>query len=175
MSDSVRENPRSAGNICLTVLAAGIGLAICVADCRRHSQAPPRPADNRYCLDCHLNYGFENFADGHRKAGIGCVRCHGDSIAHSSDESENTAPDRMYSLRQINDACVACHTFGLLPGACELGGDNRVCTDCHNTHRLAKRKRRWDKITGALIFSAENRTGVLDEGMGDSMEDGMDM
>jgi len=129
------------------------------------SPAPPAPANNQYCLDCHLNYGFDPFAEGHRIAGFGCVRCHGASIPHSEDESGKVPPDRMYPSAEINDSCLPCHKNEELPADCKLSEELKVCMDCHNTHRLDDRKRRWDKATGELIFCAEEDDG----GMGEEM------
>ncbi len=169
--DSSCDNPRSVANILLTVGVLALGMTVCVVDCRLQRSGVPEPADNSYCLDCHLNYGFERFAEGHRTNGVGCVRCHGACIEHSADESGKVPPDRMYAMRRINDSCIACHEFKALSPSCELGGAKRVCTDCHDTHRLEERKRRWDKSTGELIFCAEEE----DDGMGGGMDDGMDM
>ncbi len=172
MSGLPSDNPRSAANVLMTLAVLVAGLTLCIVDCRRHASAgPPEPADNQYCLDCHLNYGFDIFAEGHRTNGIGCVRCHGACLEHSEDESAKVAPDRMYARERINDSCVSCHEFKELPASCELGGNKTVCTDCHDTHRLTERTRRWDKTTRELIFISDEEM----DGMGDGMGDGMDM
>ncbi len=49
-------------------------------------------ADNSRCLVCHANYEDEPLSVAHAKANLGCVRCHGVSSPHSTDEDGLTAP-----------------------------------------------------------------------------------
>ena len=115
-------------------------------------QAPP--ADNFYCLVCHMNYKPEKLAVRHAWAGVGCMKCHGDSQDHSGDEDNVTPPDIMYPRETIDKACMECHPGNELAQK-EIHQEGmqagKVCTDCHGSHRLAHRTRRWDKATGDLI------------------------
>jgi hypothetical protein len=109
-------------------------------------------ADNSRCFVCHVNYMEEKLAVTHAQAKIGCADCHGVSDAHIADESwasggNGTAPDIMYPRDKINSSCLACHTREkintpehqpLLTGAAD-----KVCTDCHDQHRLPQRRCKW--------------------------------
>ena len=55
------------------------------------------PADNSYCIVCHLNYETEKLTTGHQIAGVGCAKCHGESEKHSGDEDGLTPPDVMFA------------------------------------------------------------------------------
>lgn len=172
MTPLTRSTDGFIGPFCLLVLVSGLVVGMSVVDPLRNPQGrKPPPADNFLCLDCHLNYGFDPFAEGHRKAGIGCVRCHGESEAHLEDEEATNAPDRMYAKERIDASCLGCHALAQLRSSCVIDANKRVCTDCHDTHRLLERKRRWDKNTRKLIYS-DGGAG-MDEGMDDEM--GMDM
>ena len=114
------------------------------------------PADNFYCLVCHMNYKSEKLAVRHTEAGIGCMKCHGDSQDHSGDEDNITPPDIMYPREMIAEACMECHPGnGLAQKEIHQEGKQagKVCTDCHGSHRLTHRTRRWNKATGDLIES----------------------
>jgi hypothetical protein len=133
--------------------------------------AKVEPADNSYCFACHVNFKREFLAETHRKAGVGCAKCHGESDKHSSDENNITPPDTMYAPERINAACSACHTPAKLAAAGvkrpnpahkalimpAAGGakaamrPSPTCTTCHGSHRLPVRTRRWDKTTRKLI------------------------
>ncbi len=118
-------------------------------------QAADRAADNSRCLVCHLNFKQESLATAHAKAGLGCVKCHGESDAHASDEDNVTAPDIMYAKRAVNPACIKCHALEKLGRKAHVPAaapqSKRVCTGCHGPHRAANRSRRWDPETRKLI------------------------
>lgn len=130
-------------------------------------------ADNRRCFVCHANYDFfdEPVAFVHAKANIGCVRCHGESSRHSTDEDGLTAPDQMYAKSRIRFNCLGCHDYAKLVASdaskkdradltekpdhqAVLDGtaEKKFCTDCHGEHRLTHRTRVWDKRTSQLIY-----------------------
>jgi len=131
-------------------------------------------ADNSRCFVCHANYDFneEKLALAHAQANIGCIRCHGDSPRHSTDEDGLTPPDRMYPPAHIRFNCLGCHDWVKLVASDKtktnradlkekpdhqavLDGtiqDKKLCTDCHGEHRLGHRTRKWDKRTGKLIY-----------------------
>lgn len=132
------------------------------------------PADNSRCFVCHANYDLndEKLALGHAQAGIGCVRCHGESSPHSTDEDGLTAPDRIYPQSHIRFNCLGCHDSTRLVASDKtklnrvdlkekpdhlavLNGtskDKKICTDCHGEHRLGYRTRKWNKRTKLLIY-----------------------
>jgi hypothetical protein len=110
-------------------------------------------ADNSRCFVCHVNYMQEELATIHAKANVSCATCHGPSDAHIADESwasggNGTAPDRMYTRDKINSSCMACHPKDKIDTPqhrailADLGGQ-KVCTDCHGSHRLPKRRCKW--------------------------------
>lgn len=129
----------------------------------RAVRPPPKTyeaGDNSYCLVCHLNFDREEFASVHRKAGIGCVKCHGSSDDHAGDEEHLTAPDIVFSNAKVNASCMTagCHPRAGLEA--EIGHraffsgadpEHPYCTDCHGQHVLPKRTRRWDKESRQLI------------------------
>lgn len=116
------------------------------------------PADNFYCLTCHMNFQREELAANHQKNGVGCDRCHGPSDKHSSDENGIIPPDIMFPKERVNPSCIACHVKDKLIKV--KGHDiyfvpetaqKHTCTECHGKHMMAVRTRRWDKVTGKLI------------------------
>lgn len=119
----------------------------------------PGPADNSFCFVCHANYKKEKLTVRHAKAGVGCMKCHGSSDKHSSDEDGLTPPEIMYAKAAVNPACMACHARAKIqdvaahkPVLAATAAAPKVCTDCHGRgHRLKVRTRRWDKTTGKLI------------------------
>ena len=124
---------------------------------------------NVFCSACHYGFDDEELAATHRKAGIGCERCHGESERHRSDEENVTPPEIMYPVAKINPTCMMCHprheikhnpAHGiLLAGAktifdsdSEDAGPQMYCTTCHaKEHRINVRTIRWDKATGELL------------------------
>jgi len=115
---------------------------------------PDQPAaDNSRCFVCHANYLDEKIAVTHARAGIGCATCHGASDAHIADESwasggNGTAPDIMFPKERVNPSCMVCHPKDKIDTAEHkpLFADDaqqRLCTDCHGSHRLPVRRSRW--------------------------------
>jgi len=143
------------------------------SDGQRSSPAPrkpaaaaaPEPADNSYCLVCHLNYETEKLARSHQIAGVGCAKCHGESAKHSGDEDGLTPPDVMFAKSDVDKFCVTCHSKEAVlekdkrkkseyhkdvfdPKA----QDHLICTECHGEkHKMEVRTRKWDKKTRKLI------------------------
>lgn len=122
------------------------------------TQAAVEPADNSYCLVCHINFKDEELTKQHEPAGIGCEQCHGQSPQHSADENGITPPQIMYPKDKINAACTKCHPAENLPRAAthtpvvlEILENQKTCTECHGKHTMSVRTRRWDKTTGKLI------------------------
>jgi hypothetical protein len=119
-------------------------------------------ADNTACFVCHTNYEEEEFADAHAKANVGCMECHGKSLAHRDDEDNITPPDTMYPPENIQANCEKCHDeHDVAPvdvitrwqERCASKTDPKEigCMDCHGYHRLNHRTVRWDKLTGELL------------------------
>jgi len=124
---------------------------------------------NQTCFVCHDNYQDEPLMIVHAKEEIGCVDCHGESVAHRNDEDNITPPDLMYPLDKIDDACGECHGTHDAPAAkiiarwqarCPEKEDVKqiACTDCHGRHRLKARTVRWDKSTGKLLVNVEENS-----------------
>lgn len=80
-------------------------------------QAAPTQAatGNTACFVCHANYMGEILAERHAKADIGCVNCHGDSLAHRNDENNTTPPEIMYTAEKIDPFCKGCHEAHDIP------------------------------------------------------------
>ncbi len=132
-----------------------------------------KPADsfvaNPFCRACHLDFDEEKLAAIHESAGIGCERCHGESLRHRSDEANVTPPEIMYPKERINPTCMMCHPRHeirqvkehqpILEAAASIfetapsdAHAKQHCTDCHGRHhRMQNRSVRWDKCTGELI------------------------
>jgi hypothetical protein len=123
-------------------------------------------ADNSMCLCCHMNYDEEPLAATHASHDIGCIKCHGESLAHRDDEDNVTPPDTMYWPERIDPACRKCHdsheaeardVIARWQERCPAKTDPQelVCTDCHGQHRLKFRTVWWDKKTGELVVRDE--------------------
>ncbi len=123
-------------------------------------------ADNMACHVCHTTYEEETLAIVHAKANVGCVKCHGPSIAHRNDEDNITPPDIIFASDRIDAACVKCHETHNAPAKKVLATwqkrcpakenpEQLVCTDCHGEHRMKFRTVLWDKKTRKLV----NRQG----------------
>ncbi len=155
--------------------AAGNSKQKQVEEAALESQTPEAPdkkatfVANVFCSACHYGFDDEELAANHRKAGIGCERCHGESERHRSDEDNVTPPEIMYPKMKINPTCMMCHPRHeirhvpdhgiLLAGAktifdsdSENTGPQMYCTTCHaKDHRINVRTIRWNKATGALL------------------------
>ena len=152
------------------------GCVMCHRDLHGPKPEPPwkklrDAADNSFCYVCHLNFDGEEFVDVHRTAGIGCVKCHGESLDHADDEDHTTPPETMYTKAAVNASCatVDCHPDAKMEKVVSHGPffagtdtERKHCTDCHGNHRIEKRHRKWDKKTGELIW----RDGYKMDGMG---------
>lgn len=121
---------------------------------------------NPFCRACHLDFDEEELALDHELAGIGCERCHGESLRHRSDEANVTPPELMWPKERINPMCMMCHPRHeirhvkdhqpiLEAGLSifeEMPSDENArnyCTDCHGCkHRMQTRSIRWNKATG---------------------------
>ena len=133
------------------------------------------PADNSYCYVCHVNFKKEDIAEQHKAAGIGCADCHGYSDDHSSDEDGLTPPEIMFPAERIDQFCLKCHDPE--QGADVAAQDEAVvgalntrtsCTSCHGEHRVHVRTRRWDKVTGKLIY--DDGVRMIGDSEGDFMD-----
>ena len=157
-----------------------VGLSVVVSACRPEAveeplllldddpaESLPLPkgpvADNSRCHVCHINYQSERLAVRHARANVGCEKCHGRSDKHCGDEDNITPPEIMYPRARIKPACMACHPRKKIdiPKHKPLfaAGSRKCCTDCHGSHRLSHRTRRWNKTTGKLI--ADDKVRML--------------
>jgi len=133
-------------------------------------ESKPNPGfvANPFCYACHADFEGETLVARHRKAGIGCERCHGESERHRSDEANITPPELMYPRTRIIPTCMICHPRDtikhvqahkpILDGAAtvfdedEPKGPAKVCTDCHaKNHKMSVRTVRWNKATGEVL------------------------
>jgi hypothetical protein len=135
-----------------------------------------RPAEafvaNPFCRACHLDFDEDELALNHEIAGIGCERCHGESLRHRSDEANITPPQLMYPKERINPTCMMCHPrheiqhqeehrpileaglsiFEDEEGAGDDPDARKYCIDCHGPHhRMKVRTIRWNKATGEVL------------------------
>ena len=123
---------------------------------------------NPFCKACHADFDEEHLVLAHKAAGIGCERCHGESLRHRSDEANVTPPQLMYPKERINPTCMMCHPRHTIQqveshrpileanvSALEAppsGHAARSCTDCHGReHRMKVRTIQWDKCTGKVL------------------------
>ena len=125
-----------------------------------HEEDAHESADNSFCYVCHVNYDEENLVTIHEPVGVGCETCHGISDSHSEDEDNITPPDIMFPTAQIIPFCMECHQKADLleeDSHDELFAEDAeadlTCMKCHGKdHHLKVRTRRWDKLTGKLIW-----------------------
>lgn len=177
---STRTGPRATGLLLVAAASLAGAAALLTADEKPAAGDPawkvtapdrsqkPVPADNSYCLVCHINLEKEKLVAWHLPAGVGCETCHGMSDKHSADEDNLTAPEIMWAKPRINPRCLTCHPQADLLKSKD-GGDShkeafarwekpaaaddgeRYCTDCHGDHHIPNRTRQWDKETGKLL------------------------
>lgn len=152
------------GGVAAVSIAAAV-LGACQA--RRTGEAG---ADNSLCYHCHGGYRREPLSQRHARAGVGCADCHGKSVRHLSDPNGVAPPDRMYPKEAVNLSCMECHPQrelaamkahrSLFSAATE---EQKLCTDCHGKHRLQNPRRRWDKVTGDLVWPERSEIKNLAE------------
>jgi hypothetical protein len=138
--------------------------------------------DNSACYVCHGNYDGEPLAATHASHKVGCMDCHGESLAHRNDEDNVTPPDKMYGPEDVKTMCRECHAKHNAPASdviarwqqrCPAKTDPQkiVCTDCHFEHRMRFRTVWWNKKTGKLVVRKE---GQRTKPAGDPTETGSD-
>jgi hypothetical protein len=124
---------------------------------------------NPFCNACHADFDEERLVATHKAAGIGCERCHGESLRHRSDEANVTPPELMYPKERINPTCMMCHPrqtirqveshrpileagLSIFDAPSPDENAKKYCTDCHGRdHQMNTRTIRWDKCTGKLL------------------------
>ena len=134
-----------------------------------NASPPAKFVANPFCKACHADFDEEHLVLAHKAAGIGCERCHGESLRHRSDEANVTPPDLMYPKERINPTCMMCHprqtiqqvdshrpileaNLSALETPPAGGHAGKYCTDCHgHEHRMKVRAIRWDKCTGKVL------------------------
>ena len=142
---------------------------------KQTSADPKKPmADNSACFVCHGNFQEESMVTVHAKENVSCAKCHGASLEHRNDENNITAPEKMYTQAQIDNACRQCHeehnasarkVITMFQARFPQNTDPKkvLCTDCHGEHRLKVRSVYWDKSTGKLLGrnpEATEKSGV---------------
>jgi len=101
---------------------------------------------NPFCKACHLDFDEDELALNHELAGIGCERCHGESLRHRSDEGNITPPQLMYPKDRINPTCMMCHKDRINP----------TCMMCHPRHEIRHVEDHQPILeTGLSIFENE--------------------
>jgi hypothetical protein len=118
---------------------------------------PPRTGENSECLICHMDFNNEELSVKHEQVGIGCINCHGDSLAHGDDELNITPPDRLYGRAEIVPFCKGCHETHVTGKVYDdfvkkwhskrrpngrMVLDDSVCTDCHGNHAILRADQR---------------------------------
>lgn len=102
------------------------------------------------CTACHNEYWpYPVFKIGRTKHGTiadhrtpTCTSCHGESIAHREEGTEETKPDRYFSKDSItpvserNAACLTCHQGGIrmLWAGSTHESEDLACASCHQVH-----------------------------------------
>jgi len=102
------------------------------------------------CTACHNEYWpYPVFKIGRTKHGTiadyrtpTCTSCHGESIAHREEGTEETKPDRYFSKDSItpvsvrNGACLTCHQGGIrmLWAGSTHESEDLACASCHQVH-----------------------------------------
>jgi hypothetical protein len=156
--DKARAAPAAADSCQTTPAAEATGAA--------DRKSVPAFVANPFCRACHLDFDEEELALDHELFGIGCERCHGESLRHRSDEANVTPPEMMYAKERINPMCMMCHPrqdlqdrkdhqpileagLSIFESGPSDPDAKEYCTDCHGvTHRMKTRTIRWDKNTG---------------------------
>ncbi len=140
--------------IILLSLYIGIGTAAADQKPKPPREASPasakRTADNTPCLKCHEPFAAETLGRLHLQIGLGCVDCHGKSIAHARAGSGLLKPDVLFGRTQVDSFCQRCHDAPhkhparveswarkragqILPTGRKIMEHN-ICTDCHGEH-----------------------------------------
>ncbi|MHC4154067.1 MAG: cytochrome c3 family protein [Planctomycetota bacterium] len=117
------------------------------------ASAPARTSDNSECLICHMDFDSEELSVKHDEAGIGCISCHGASLAHGDDELNITSPDKLFGRAEIERFCKGCHRTHVKGKVYDdfvkqwhskrrpngrMILDDSVCTDCHGNHAILR-------------------------------------
>jgi hypothetical protein len=128
--------------------------AIIVVACALAPSQAQAAANNDRCYVCHLNMKSEEVVTVHLKADIGCEQCHGQSDPHRADEDTFTPPEKIFAKAQVNPFCgsAECHPKHSSTTVTAADMKDKVCTDCHGSHKLKVRTRMWDKETRKLIL-----------------------
>jgi nitrate/TMAO reductase-like tetraheme cytochrome c subunit len=124
------------------------------------ASAPARTGENAECLICHMDFAREELSVKHDEAGIGCISCHGDSLAHGDDELNITPPDKLFGRAEIERFCKGCHATHIEGKVYDefvkkwhskrrpngrMILDDSVCTDCHGDHAILRPDQRQFK------------------------------
>ena len=129
------------------VLAGGL-----IISCLPRKEPADAMGPNAGCLVCHMTFVTETLSKTHVAAGVSCARCHGTSAGHANDEDIGaTKPDRMFRREQVAPFCRTCHpSHDVAPekvlarwhertASAKPPAPPAACTDCHGTHRIARK------------------------------------
>jgi len=129
----------------------GVAALSLIAACASKRTAPdtsgPAPvAANRFdgCDMCHADVADDVIGTRHQAKRVGCVKCHGKSLAHVQDENNDVKPDRVFVRKEVDGFCGSCHKCSrpdaTKPSSAPKPGQE-VCIDCHGTHKIARVKK----------------------------------
>jgi len=98
------------------------------------------------CYECHIDFKGEGLTTTHQRAGVTCVRCHGQSKPHMEDEVRKTPPDALFRGPATKVFCLTCHLADYAreklhapeEARAKAGGKPRSCTECHGEHRIVR-------------------------------------
>jgi len=157
MSSAKTRRLGASGSVLLVVATLAAGVALTILGCVQGAGEFPgrvvvgKPADNSECLVCHLDFKEEPLTATHRKVGVSCVSCHGESLAHGDDEINIVTPDVVYGRAEIDAFCKKCHqkhpktpAYAAFfkkwdsrrrPNGRFVMADS-ACTDCHGMHSI---------------------------------------
>lgn len=163
-----------AGWNCPSVVAAPpLSLDGLLGDDQQLSEQVEKPrglkADNFMCLVCHGDLDAEQLVVRHAREGVGCVECHGPSVAHADDEEHVIPPDKMFDHADVDKMCAQCHRRHEVPARevvarCRARGlagktpGEIACTDCHFQHYMTRRTVQWNRRTKEFIIEANRET-----------------
>ena len=136
-------------SLLLLAIPAAVLLAL---SCRTGPGEADAMGPNAGCLVCHMTFVSEWLSKTHAAAGVSCARCHGTSAGHANDENIGaTKPDRMFRREQVAPFCRTCHpSHDVAPekvlerwheryASAKPPAPPAACTDCHGTHKIARK------------------------------------
>ncbi len=147
------------------LLAVAIWIVVALFAASRAHAAPPPPAVQSTCVDCHsaldanLKVTGEQYAqDIHAQKGLTCAACHGGDPTSMEAMDKKKGFKGHIDRKQVPELCAKCHSDGAymrqynpslrtdqlaqyktsVHGKRLAGGDTKVavCIDCHGVHGI---------------------------------------